>query len=87
VAPQPVSSPTRRFVVTKIDAGVETNIAVGTLLPSGYTTDAPQRSIVFDTTLPAMLAANPGVTIRVYSPSNGGAHVDGDCVWDSRVSS
>ena len=85
MAPQPVQFPTRRFVVTRIDAGMETNIIATTPLRPNYTSDQVVRAQCGDN-IRAYLAANPGVILRVYSPSNGGDHTDGDCIWDSRVS-
>lgn len=85
--PQPVSSPHRRFVVTRIDAGVETNVISTTPLPAGYTTDQVVRRQCGDN-IAAYLAANPGVILRVYGPTNAANqdHSDADCIWDSRVS-
>ena len=54
-------------------------------LPPNYTSDQVVRAQCGDN-IRAYLAANPGVILRVYSPSNGGDHTDGDCIWDSRVS-
>lgn len=82
--PQPVTSPTRRFVLTRVDGAVETNVAVSALLPANYTTDRTVRAQAYDS-VAAYLAANPGVHLRLYSPSNLGNHTDGDCVWDSAV--
>ena len=82
--PEPVTFPTRRFVVTRIDNGVETNVISSTPLPNNYTTDSAVRPGVMDNAR-TWLAANPGAVIRIYSPSNGGNHTDGDCVWDSRT--
>ena len=84
MAPQVVSSPTRRFVITREDAGVETNVAVSALLPNGYTTDQAVRATTLSNAA-ALRLANPGILFRVYSPSNGGAHTNGDCVWRSDI--
>ena len=84
MAPEPVTFPTRRFVVTRIDGGVETNLIVSTPLPNNYTDDQVMRAGVMDNAR-TWLAANPGVVVRIYSPSNGGPHTDGDCVWISEV--
>lgn len=83
--PNPVPSPTRRFVVTRIDAGVETNVIATTPLPVNYTTDQVMRRQVGDN-IREYLNENPGVILRVYSPANRGDHTDDDCIWDSRVS-
>ena len=83
--PEPVTSPTRRFVVTRIDNGVETNVIATTPLPANYTSDQVVRRQCGDN-IATYLAANPGVVLRVYGPTNGGDHTDGDCIWDSRVS-
>lgn len=82
MAPTPVTSPERRFVATRVDAGVETNIISSTPLPNNYTSDQVIRRQSYDNVV-AWLAANPGVHVRVYGPTNGGAHTDGDCIWDS----
>ena len=79
-----MSSPTRRFVITRIDGGVETNVIASTPLPVNFTTDQVLRAEQY-ANAEAYLAANPGVVIRIYSPSNIGNHTDGDCVWDSRT--
>lgn len=82
MAPTPVSNPDRRFVLTRVDAGVETNVALSSLLPVGFTTDASVRSTVYATTRTA-IQSNQDVHYRLYSPSNGGSHTDGDLIWDS----
>lgn len=83
--PQQVSSPDRRFVVTRIDAGVETNVIASTPLSVNYSTDKVLRVQMYDN-VRAYLAANPGVHLRIYGPTSGGAHTDNDCIWDSLVS-
>ena len=85
--PTPVTSPHRRFVVTRIDAGVETNVISTTPLPANYTSDQVVRAQCGDN-IAAYLAANPGVPLRVYGPTNATnqAHTDADCIWDSRIS-
>lgn len=85
MAPEPVQSPERRFVVTRIDNGVETNVISTTPLPPNYTSDQVVRRQCGDN-IRNYLAANPGVILRVYGPTNGGPHTDADCIWDSRVS-
>jgi len=82
--PQPVSSPERRFVVTRFDNGVETNVIATTPLQANYTSDQVIRKQTY-ANIATYLAANPGVRLRIYSPSNGGAHTDGDCIWDSAL--
>ena len=37
MAPQPVTSANRRFVVTRLENGVETNVIASTPLPNNYT--------------------------------------------------
>lgn len=86
MAPQPVTSPERRFVVTRFDAGVESNVIATTPLPLNYTTDQVVRAQTYDN-VATYLAANPGVRFRIYGPTNGGDHTDGDCIWDSDVNS
>jgi hypothetical protein len=86
VAPQPVSNPTRRFVLTRTVGGVETNVVVGALLPSGF--GSADDRVARATALAAARSnrdGNPDVIFRLYGPSNSGNHTDGDCVWDSRV--
>ncbi len=82
--PEPVTFPHRRFVVTQTVGGVETNVLVGTPLPNNYTSDQVERKAIIDE---AFIAKNaqPGVLYKVYGPTNGGAHTDGDCVWRSDV--
>lgn len=84
MAPTPVSNPDRRFVVTRFDNGVETNVIASTPLPANYTSDQVLRAQYYDN-IRAYLAANQGVRFRLYGPTNGGNHTDEDCVWDSAV--
>lgn len=85
MAPEPVTSPERRFVITRFDAdGVESNAAVSALLPANFATDAAVRSTVYATAR-STVVAHPGVRCRIYSPSNVGPHTDDDCIWDSAV--
>lgn len=84
MAPEPVTFPERRFVVTRLDGGVEANVISSTPLPNNFTTDSAVRPGVMANAR-AWLAANPGVVVFIYSPSNGGAHTDADRVWDSRT--
>lgn len=84
MAPEAVTFPHRRFVLTQTVGGVETNVIVSTPLPNNYTTDQTER-------LSARAQANeakvlqPGVLYKLYGPSNGGAHTDGDCIWRSDI--
>jgi hypothetical protein len=84
MAPEAVTFPHRRFVLTQTVAAVETNVIVSTPLPNNYTTDQTGR-------LDAMASANsakvlqPGILYKLYGPTNGGAHVDGDCIWRSDI--
>ena len=84
MAPQAVTSPERRFVLTRVDGGTETNVAISTLLPNNFTTDAPVRSVVYANAA-ALRLANPTVHYRLYSPSPSGPHADTDCIWDSTI--
>jgi len=43
MAPEAVTFPHRRFVLTQTVAGVETNVIVSTPLASNFTTDATER--------------------------------------------
>ena len=85
MAPEPVQNPDRRFVLTKLVGGVETNVTAGNTLPNNYATDAPQRVPAMDNAKLLRLA-DPDAVYLLYSPSNGGPHTDGDLIWDSRVS-
>lgn len=84
MAPTPVTSPDRRFVLTRLDGGVETNVSVSTLLPANYTSDQALRATVYANAR-SLRDANPSVVYLLYSPSNGGAHTNGDRIWDSRL--
>jgi hypothetical protein len=86
MAPQPVTSANRRFVVTRLDevTGIETNVIASTPLPQNYTTDQVLRRQMYDNCR-QFLIDNPGVYL-VYSPANVGTeHTDSDLVWDSRI--
>jgi hypothetical protein len=84
MAPQPVTSANRRFVVTRLEGGVETNVIASTPLPNNYTTDQVLRRQMYDNCR-QFLIDNPGVYL-VYSPANvGNEHLDSDLVWDSRI--
>jgi hypothetical protein len=84
MAPQPVTSANRRFVVTRLENGVETNVIASTPLPANYTTDQVLRRQMYDNAR-QFLIDNPGVYL-VYSPANvGNEHLDSDLVWDSRI--
>jgi hypothetical protein len=84
MAPQPVTSANRRFVVTRLENGVETNVIASTPLPNNYTTDQVLRRQMYDNCR-QFLIDNPGVYL-VYSPANvGNEHLDSDLVWDSRI--
>jgi hypothetical protein len=85
MAPQAVTSPTRRFVLTRLDSGVETNVAISTLLPNNYASDQAVRATTY-TNARTLRGANPGVVYILYGPTNGGAHTDGDRIWRSDVS-
>jgi hypothetical protein len=84
MAPGAVTFPHRRFVLTQTVGGVETNVIVSPPLAANFTTDATER-------VAALAQANqskvltPGVLYKLYSPSNGGAHTDGDLVWRSDI--
>ena len=85
MAPVAVSNPGRRFVLTRLDGGVETNVALSTLLPNNYTSDQAIRATTL-TNAGALRVANPGVVYKLYSPSNdGGPHTDGDLIWRSDI--
>ena len=84
MAPEPVTFPHRRFVVTRLDAGVETTVISSTPLANNYTTDQGFRKQVFDNAK-TVLDANPGVVFLVYGPTNGGDHTNADLIWDSRI--
>ena len=82
--PEPVTSPERRYVITRIDGGVETNVIASTPLPPNFTDDQVLRSQYLNN-ISRYMIDNPGVRFRVYSASNGGQHTDDDCIWDTSV--
>jgi hypothetical protein len=82
--PEPVTFPHRRFVLTQTVGGVETNVMVSTPLANNYPTDAPERLVAMNGAFAAK-NAQPGVLYILYSPSNGGAHTDGDVTWRSDI--
>jgi len=82
MAPQPVTNPERRFVLTRLDGGVEINVVVSTALPSNFTSDQAIRATILSTARSTKLS-NSGVVYLLYSPSNGGPHTDGDLIWRS----
>lgn len=84
MAPEAVTFPNRRFVLTQTVGGVETNVFVSTPLANNYTSDQTER-------LAARAQANqakvlqPGILYKLYGPTNGGAHTDGDLIWRSDI--
>ena len=84
MAPEVVTFPHRRFVLTQTVGGVETNVMVSTPLATNYTTDRVERATALSGAFAAK-NAQPGVLYKLYSPSNGGAHTDGDLVWRSDI--
>ena len=79
-----VSFPQRRFIVTRTDGGVETNVISSTPLTRNYSTDQVLRGQMLQNARD-YLAANPGVLIKVYSPTDGDYWTDGDVVWRSDI--
>lgn len=84
MAPEAVTFPHRRFVLTQTVGGVETNVIVSTPLANNFSTDAVERATALEGAY-ASKNAQPGVLYRLYSPSNGGAHIDNDLVWRSDI--
>ena len=84
MAPEAVTFPHRRFVLTQTVLGVETNVMVSTPLANNFPTDAPERLVAMKGAFAAK-NAQPGVLYKLYSPSNGGAHTDNDLVWRSDI--
>lgn len=82
--PQTVTFPTRRFVLTQTVNSVETNVIVSTPLPTNYTSDQTER-LSMRAQANAAKNAQPGVLYKLYGPTNGGAHTDGDCIWRSDI--
>lgn len=84
MAPEAVTFPARRFVLTQTVGGVETNVIVSTPLPNNYSTDRLERAAALSEAFAAK-NAQPGVLYKLYSPTNGGAHTDGDLIWRSDI--
>ena len=84
MAPEAVTFPHRRFVLTQTVGGVETNVMVSTPLANNYATDRVERAEALSAAFEAK-NAQPGVLYKLYSPTNGGAHTDGDLVWRSDI--
>ena len=82
--PQPVTFPERRFVLTQTVGGVETNVIQSTPLNPNYTSDQQTRDEIRAQAWQAK-NAQPGVLYRLYGPTNGGPHTDGDCIWRSDI--
>lgn len=86
MAPEAVTFPHRRFVLTQTVGGVETNVIISTPLPVNYSTDRVEREAAMSG---AWQAKNlqPGVLYKLYSPTNGTnvPHTDGDCCWRSDI--
>lgn len=83
--PQPgVTFPERRFIATRTDAGVETNIISTSPMSPNYTSDQLDRGQMHQNAL-NYIAANPGVLVKVYGPTNGGYWTDGDVIWRSDI--
>lgn len=82
--PSGISSPTRRFVLTRLDGGVETTVAISSLLPNGFTSDQSVRAAMYETARATRLA-NPANVYLLYSPCAGAYYTNGDRIWDSRL--
>ena len=84
MAPEAVTFPHRRFVLTQTVGGVETNVIQSTPLPPNYSTDRTERQEAMDS---AWAAKNldPAILYKLYGPTNGGAHTDGDLIWRSDI--
>lgn len=82
--PQPVTFPERRFVLTQTIGGVETNVISSTPLSPNYSSDQQVRDEVRAQAWQAK-NAQPGVLYKLYGPTNGGAHTDGDLIWRSDI--
>jgi hypothetical protein len=85
--PSGIASPTRRFALTSLNVGtgVETTVAISTLLPTNFTSDQAIRATTLANAR-SLKATNPGVVYILYGPVNSGYYTDGDRIWDSRVS-
>jgi len=84
MAPQAVTFPERRFVITQTINNVETNVMQSTPLASGYTSDQTTRYEMLAAAFQAK-NAQPGVLYKIYGPTNGGPHTDGDLIWRSDI--
>jgi len=84
MAPQAVTFPERRFVITQTISGVETNVMQSTPLPSNYSSDQTDRYEMHAAAFQAK-NAQPGVLYKIYGPTNGGPHTDGDLIWRSDI--
>ena len=82
--PQTVTFPERRFVLTQTIDGVETNVIQSTPLAPNYKSDQQERDAVRAQAWQAK-NAQPGVLYKLYGPTNGGAHTDGDLIWRSDI--
>jgi hypothetical protein len=84
MAPEIVTFPERRFVLTQTINGVETNVISSTPLSPNYDSDQQVRDEV---RAQAWMAKNaqPGVLYKLYGPTNGGPHTDGDLIWRSDI--
>lgn len=82
--PEAVNFPHRRFVLTQTVGGVETNVIMSTPLPNNYSTDAVERLTVRAQANEAKFL-QPGILYKLYGPTNGGAHTDGDLIWRSDI--
>ena len=84
MAPQAVTFPERRFVITQTINDVETNVMQSTPLNPNYNSDQTERYEILASAFQAK-NAQPGVLYKIYGPTNGGPHTDGDLIWRSDI--
>jgi hypothetical protein len=84
MAPEIVTSPERRFVLTQTINGVETNVIASTPLSPNYSSDQTVRK---EAQQQAWIAKNlnPDILYKLYGPTNGGPHTDDDLIWASSL--
>lgn len=84
MAPDPVANPEHTFVLTRVlPNGRETTL--GTWVEDGTLTNEQLIRQVAVGAARQNRTNNPAWVLRLYGPTNGGAHTDDDMIWNSTI--